>query len=55
MSVRELQTQLDEVQNMQSDLGSKVTTLTAIKEGNIPEPEAVSAPEPIIKTVEVRN
>ncbi|XP_030832352.1 calmodulin-binding carboxy-terminal kinesin isoform X2 [Strongylocentrotus purpuratus] len=53
MSVRELQTQLDEVQNMQSDLGSKVTTLTAIKEGNIPEPEAVSAPEPIIKTVEV--
>ncbi|XP_041465181.1 myosin-10-like [Lytechinus variegatus] len=53
MSVRELQTQLDEVQNMQSDLGSKVTTLTAIKEGNIPEPEPVSAPEPIIKTVEV--
>ncbi|XP_072167094.1 uncharacterized protein [Diadema setosum] len=53
MSVRELQTQLDEVQTMQSDLDTKVTTLTAIKEGNVPEPESVKAPEPIIKTVEV--
>lgn len=52
-SVRELETQLAEVDNKQAELDTKCTMMKALKEGHVPEIEQPEIPEPIIKTVEV--
>ncbi|KAJ8029772.1 Kinesin-like protein KIN-14I [Holothuria leucospilota] len=52
-SIKELYTQLDEVETQKSKLDAHLTALSDLKEGNIPEPEEIVVPEPIIKTVEV--
>lgn len=52
-SIKELHIQLEEVDSQESNLEAQLSTLSELKEGKIPEPEEISVPEPIIKTVEV--
>ena len=52
-TVRELETQLSEAETKKAELDSKMVTLTALKEGKVPEAQPSAIPEPIIKTVEV--
>ncbi|XP_071845091.1 uncharacterized protein [Apostichopus japonicus] len=52
-SIKELHIQLEEVDSQESNLEAQLSTLSELKEGKIPEPEEISVPEPIIRTVEV--
>ncbi|XP_072039085.1 uncharacterized protein [Amphiura filiformis] len=52
-SVKELETQLAEVENKQVELDAKCTFMKALKEGHVPEVQQPEVDEPIIKTVEV--
>ena len=51
--MRELETQLEEVENQQVELETKSTVMKALQEGQVPEVQQPIVAEPIVKTVEV--
>lgn len=50
-----MDTQLAEAETKKVELDAKLVTLATLKEGKAPEVQQPDIPEPVIKTVEVRD